>query len=302
MARSEIPMVINLRQNRNDESSAYGKYFPEVDSKEPLNLKGLAAHMAEHNKVSTYEMIVLVLGEMVKCLVHLLKEGYEMIVLVLGEMVKCLVHLLKEGQPVKLDGFGTFSPSVDGQGNGQATVEAAVAAGAENLINGIKIVFVPENTKGEKLTSKALKQECIFTFGYLVESIKRTVNGKERRFQNKTPLSYVLAPAADGGSGGNGGGSSQNGGSQAQAVSAPQISGTTPFAETTSVSIQAEQGAEIRYTTDGSTPTAESSLYSAAFTLSDTATVKAIAIKNGQSSEVASKTFTKSDDDTGEND
>ncbi len=281
MARSEIPMVINLRQNRNDESSAYGKYFPEVDSKEPLNLKGLAAHMAEHNKVSTYEMIVLVLGE----------------------MVKCLVHLLKEGQPVKLDGFGTFSPSVDGQGNGQATVEAAVAAGAENLINGIKIVFVPENTKGEKLTSKALKQECIFTFGYLVESIKRTVNGKERRFQNKTPLSYVLAPTADGGSGGNGGGSSQDGGgSQAQAVTAPQISGTTPFAETTSVSIQAEQGAEIRYTTDGGTPTAESSLYSAAITLSNTATVKAIAIKNGQSSEVASKTFTKSDDDTGEND
>ena len=283
MARSEIPMVINLRQNRNDESSAYGKYFPEVDSKEPLNLKGLAAHMAEHNKVSTYEMIVLVLGE----------------------MVKCLVHLLKEGQPVKLDGFGTFSPSVDGQGNGQASVEAAVAAGAENLINGIKIVFVPENTKGEKLTSKALKQECIFTFGYLVESIKRTVNGKERRFQNKTPLSYILAPAADGGGGGgsNGGGSSQNGGgSQSQSVTAPQISGTTPFAETTSVSIQAEQGAEIRYTTDGSTPTAESSLYSAAFTLSDTATVKAIAIKNGQSSEVASKTFTKSDDDTGEND
>ena len=282
MARSEIPMVINLRQNRNDESSAYGKYFPEVDSKEPLNLKGLAAHMAEHNKVSTYEMIVLVLGE----------------------MVKCLVHLLKEGQPVKLDGFGTFSPSVDGQGNGQATVEAAVAAGAENLINGIKIVFVPENTKGEKLTSKALKQECIFTFGYLVESIKRTVNGKERRFQNKTPLSYILAPAADGGGGGgsNGGGSSQNGGSQSQSVTAPQISGTTPFAETTSVSIQAEQGAEIRYTTDGSTPTAESSLYSAAITLSNTATVKAIAIKNGQSSEVASKTFTKSDDDTGEND
>ncbi len=278
MARSEIPMVINLRQNRNDESSAYGKYFPEVDSKEPLNLKGLAAHMAEHNKVSTYEMIVLVLGE----------------------MVKCLVHLLKEGQPVKLDGFGTFSPSVDGQGNGQATVEAAVAAGAENLINGIKIVFVPENTKGEKLTSKALKQECIFTFGYLVESIKRTVNGKERRFQNKTPLSYVLAPTADGGT--SGGGSSQNGGSQSQSVTAPQISGTTPFAETTSVSIQAEQGAEIHYTTDGSTPTAESSLYSAAITLSDTATVKAIAIKNGQSSEVASKTFTKSDDDTGEND
>ena len=100
---------------------------------------------------------------------------------------------------------------MDGQGNGQASVEAAVAAGAENLINGIKIVFVPENTKGEKLTSKALKQECIFTFGYLVESIKRTVNGKERRFQNKTPLSYILAPAGDGTGGGTNGGGTNGG-------------------------------------------------------------------------------------------
>ena len=182
-------MVINLRQNKNDESSAYGKFFAEVDSKEPLNLKGLAAHMAEHNKVSTYEMIELVLGE----------------------MVKCMVHLLKEGQPVKLDGFGTFSPSVDGQGLGKASVEEAVAAGAENLINGIKIVFVPENTKGEKLTSRALKEDCIFTFGYLVESVKRTVNGKERRFQNKTPLSYVLAPTGDGGTTPSGGGTTGGG-------------------------------------------------------------------------------------------
>ena len=47
MARSEIAMVINLRQNKNDESTAYGKYFAEVDSKEPLNLKGLAKHMSQ---------------------------------------------------------------------------------------------------------------------------------------------------------------------------------------------------------------------------------------------------------------
>ena len=41
-----------------------------------------------------------------------------------------------------------------------------------------------------------------------VESEKRTVNGKERRFQNKTPLSFILAPAADGTtSGGDTGGS-----------------------------------------------------------------------------------------------
>jgi hypothetical protein len=63
------------------------------------------------------------------------------------------------------------------------------------------------------------------------------------------------------------------------------------------VSISGPDGAEIHYTTDGSSPTAESTLYSEAFTLSDTTTVKAIAIKDGESSEVASKLFTKSSGD-----
>ncbi len=279
MARSNIPMVINLRQNKNDDSTAYGKWFAEVDSKEPLNLKGLAKHMTEHGKISSEEMCNLVLGE----------------------MVKCMVHLIREGQPVKLDGFGTFSPSVDGQKLGKNSLAKAVEAGPDAMINGIKINFTPENTKGEQLTSRAFKEECVFEFGYVVESEVRTVDGKQRRVQKKTPISYLLAPAADGNGGGSNSGT-QNGGSQAQTVMAPQITGTTPFAETTSVSIQAEQGAEIRYTTNGSTPTAESTLYSEAFTLSDTATVKAIAIMGGQSSEVASKTFTKSSGGTPEND
>jgi nucleoid DNA-binding protein len=175
MARSEIAMVINLRQNKNDESTAYGKYFAEVDSKEPLNLKGLAKHMSEHGKISSEEMCNLVLGE----------------------MVKCMVHLLREGQPVKLDGFGTFSPSVDGQKLGKANLSEAVAGGADAMINGIRLNFTPENTKGEELTSRALKKECVFEWGYLVESEVRTVGGKEKRFQKKTPLSYVLAPTAD---------------------------------------------------------------------------------------------------------
>jgi hypothetical protein len=128
-----------------------------------------------------------------------------------------MVHLLKEGQPIKLDGLGTISPSADGQGNGTATIAEAVAKGAENMVNGIRLVFTPENTKGEKLTSRAFKAECLFEWGYLVESEKRTVNGKERRFQNKTPLSYILAPEADGEGGGssegdNSGGNSGGGG------------------------------------------------------------------------------------------
>lgn len=77
-------------------------------------------------------------------------------------------------------------------------------------------------------------------------------------------------------------------------VSAPSINGTTPFETSTSVSMSAESGAEIRYTTDGSQPSANSTLYSAAITLTETTTIKAIAIKDGVSSEVATSTFTKS--------
>lgn len=54
------------------------------------------------------------------------------------------------------------------------------------------------------------------------------------------------------------------------------------------VTMTAENNAEIRYTTDGSTPTAASTLYSAPFQISATSTLKAIAMKaNWQSSDVA---------------
>ena len=159
MARTNIPMVINLRQNKNDESTAYGKYFAEVDSKEPLNLKGFAKHMTSHGKIADYQMCVLVLGQ----------------------VVDCMTELLSQGQPVKLDGLGTFYPSVDGQKLGKANLADAVAGGPDAMINGIKINFNPENSKGEQLTSRAFKDQCIFEFGYLVESEVRTVAGKQKR-------------------------------------------------------------------------------------------------------------------------
>lgn len=83
-------------------------------------------------------------------------------------------------------------------------------------------------------------------------------------------------------------------------VAAPVISGTTPFQTSTSVTMSAESGAEIRYTLDGSTPTAGSSLYSSAITLNATTTVKAIAIKDGVTSSVTTKVFTKSEQPVGD--
>lgn len=70
------------------------------------------------------------------------------------------------------------------------------------------------------------------------------------------------------------------------------------WAEGTTLSLAmstATDGATIYYTTDGTTtPTSESTEYTAAITLSATTTIKAIAIKEGMTaSDVATQTFTK---------
>ena len=285
MANENIAFLVNLRKNTVPDSDMFGRYYPEAESKETLSTKGFAKHVADHG------------GTLV---------SYELMQLVLAGIVKCLKEFMSQGQPVKLDGLGTFRPTVTSVTGGAASIEEALRKGVNNMVEGVNFVFIPENSKDEEITSKKFKDQCSLQFAYLVETIKKVIGGKERSYTLRTPLSaWDIAQAEDegtdenAGSNGNGSseGSSSEGGSQnggeSQTVMAPQITGTTPFAETTSVSIQAEQGAEIRYTTDGSTPTAESTLYNEAFTLSDSATVMAIAIMGGVSSQVSAKSFTK---------
>ena len=78
-------------------------------------------------------------------------------------------------------------------------------------------------------------------------------------------------------------------------VEAPVIAGETPFTTSTEVTITAAEGASIYYTDNGDTPTSGSTAYTEALTLEATKTIKAIAVKGGITSEVASKTFTKSE-------
>ena len=104
--------------------------------------------------------------------------------------------------------------------------------------------------------------------------------------------SSTVISGGDNGSSGSGSGSGS--GSETPTVAAPVISGTTPFAESTSATIScATAGASIYYTVDGSTPTSASTAYSGAITLTDTTTVKAVAVKDGVSSSVTTKVFTK---------
>lgn len=77
-------------------------------------------------------------------------------------------------------------------------------------------------------------------------------------------------------------------------VAAPQLSASgTYFTETATVTITAEDGVDIYYTTNGDEPTTASAKYEAPVVVDATATVKAIAAKGETTSEVRSVSVTK---------
>lgn len=60
----------------------------------------------------------------------------------------------------------------------------------------------------------------------------------------------------------------------------------------TDVTIHGQEGATVYYTLDGTDPTTSSAVYSAPITISQTTTVKALAVLNGNNSAVATATYT----------
>ena len=80
-------------------------------------------------------------------------------------------------------------------------------------------------------------------------------------------------------------------GSSTVVVAAPVIEGEEEFDGKATVTITAEDGATIYYTTDGTEPTEQSKEYTAPFDVTEATTVKAIAVKDGQASQVATKEF-----------
>ena len=289
MATNEIKLGINLRQNKNSKNAGYGKYYPEVDTRTTLTLRGFAKHMSDHGSIYSLDLI----------------EG------VLKKITQCLPELISQGVPVRLDPLGTFLPTCDVD-KPLLNIPAMEGADPNEVVKGVHIRFLPYGVEDDNITSRRFKEEyCSLEFRNIIDTQEVTIDGKKKKITTLKPVATAIAEykAAHGESGSAGNGStdsgnsgSQNSGSQqagSEDVTAPEISGTTPFTDTTQVTIQGPQGAALYYTTDGSTPTSESMDYSEPITLSATTTVKAIAILNGESSAVSSKTFTKSGESGG---
>ena len=283
MASNEIKLGINLRKNKNSKNAGFGKYYPEIDTQSTLSLKGFAAHLSKHGCIYGLDII----------------EG------VLKKITQCLPELISQGVPVELAPLGRFVPtcSVD---KPVLNIPAMEGADPNDVVKGVHIRFYPYGVEDDNITSRRFKQEyCSLEFRNIVDTQEVTLNGKTKKVQTLKPIETAVAEwkqehgSGSTGNGGSGTGDNSGGGSSNQTLASPTISGNSSFSDTTQVTISGPDGAAIHYTTDGTVPTAESTLYSEAFTLSATTTVKAIAIKDGQSSEVASRVFTKSSNDDG---
>ena len=212
-----------------------------------------------------------------------------------GEVIKAWAT---EGHSVALPGLGTIRFAVRAQA-------AKLEKVGVDLIKSKRIVFTPSVDIKKELAATSINITCIDRDGNIVKRIT-TDGGDVEDGEDEGGGGSGNNGSTD--SGNNGSTDSGNNGSSSgtsetpetpETLSAPTISGNTTFSESAEVSISATDGAEIRYTLDGSTPTAESTLYSEAFTVTETTSVKAIAIKDGQTSEVASKTFVKSSGEGG---
>ena len=168
----QVSMLIDLYKNNNTASKTYGQYYGYIFKRKGLNLKGFARHISEH-------------GSLVK---------YDLAVLVLQNIVSCLREMMVQGIPVKLDGLGTFSPGITGTG-----ADSIAEYDPQVNIKGVTINFAPEATgyDEDKLTRKQLKAETVFEMNDYVVVHYKTIDGKEKSYQERTPIAQIVIKNAD---------------------------------------------------------------------------------------------------------
>lgn len=142
MADSKIAMQYDLRQSNLRQNISFKKWYPYAVRTSTLNTKGLANHIVEHGSVYTRDVV----------------EG--MVV----KFRDCIVELLSQGVSVKLDGLGTFYPTLRASG-----ADSPEEYDVNEHIEGIHIRFLPEKVKDEQLTSQTFAKQVVLRQRFVVD-------------------------------------------------------------------------------------------------------------------------------------
>ena len=190
-----------------------------------------------------------------------------------------------EGHNVPLPGLGSMRFSV--RSKSVQNVEDVKTS----LITARRVIFTPAKEVKDELQATKISITCYDKDGNIVKRVTSADTNDVEEGENEGENG---SSSSNGNSGNSGDSGNSGGSSSSSSVAAPTISGTTPFDDSTQVTISGPAGSTIKYTTNGVAPTATyGNDYEEPITLNASATVKAVAIIDGVASEVATKAFVK---------
>ena len=191
MASEKIALGINLRKNKISTSTAFGKYYPEVDLQKALSLRGFAQHMVDHGSIYGRAIV----------------EG------VLIQITECLPELVAQGVPVQLGSLGIFYPSAEVAKNGAVlNIAAMEGLNPNDIVKAIHIRYQPDSTKLDNLCGPQFKHRCSLELRNIVDTQEVTVDGKTKKVQTLKPIATAVAELKAGNGGSTPGGPGSNGG------------------------------------------------------------------------------------------
>ena len=126
-----------LRQNKNNKSRIFGKWFAHSKAVEIMNTRKLAQHISEHGSIYTPDVVFGVL------------EKFR----------SCLVEMLLESKRVKIDGLGTFFTTIENESGGADKVEDF---NAQKNLKALHIRFMPEQEQELNISSREFIKKAEF--------------------------------------------------------------------------------------------------------------------------------------------
>ena len=166
-------IIYEVYQNKNEHSTAHGKYYARVKYLESLNTRKLSNHIAEHGSIYTPDVVYGVM------------EKFR----------SCLLEMLLNSKKVKIEGLGTFYTTIECQKGG------AVSKDKFNVnkdVKGLHIRFLPEQEQEQNISSREFLKQAEFI------NVESLLKSDEEEASS--------GGGSSSGQGGNSGGGTQGGG------------------------------------------------------------------------------------------
>ena len=144
-----------LKQNKNEGTKIYGKWFAHVKAIETLNTRKLAQHISEHGSIYTPDVVYGVL------------EKFR----------SCLLEMLLASRKGKIDGLGIFYCTIENRKGGAANEDEF---SVNKNLEALHIRFLPEQEAETNISSREfIKKAEFINIASLHGGVSGSSNGNE---------------------------------------------------------------------------------------------------------------------------